>query len=137
MYFILGYFQQNIDGNILWKLKKPSILSPFCPFKANKDFSGKSLDLYCCAEFQKKIITDSKKSWLQTYWCTDHSILPTFLQGFFISFRVISFEQGNWRFPNSSTDTSSLGILCGQSFSHTHRFVCGLVFCSIPQQKSL
>ena len=56
MYFILGYFQQNIDGNILWKLKKPSILSPFCPFKANKDFSGKSLDLYCCAEFQKKII---------------------------------------------------------------------------------
>ena len=54
MYFILGYFQQNIDGNILWKLKKPSILSPFCPFKANKDFSGKSLDLYCCAEFQKK-----------------------------------------------------------------------------------
>ena len=39
------------------------------------------------------------------------------------SFRVLSFEQAN-----SSTDTCSLGIYCGQSFNSTHIFVCGLAF---------
>lgn len=37
----------------------------------------------------------------------------------------------NCLFPNSNTDTCSLGTICVQWFNSTHIFVCGLTFCRV------